>query len=112
MPRRSSAHMRAHDEAVGLQAGDDARERALAQVHGLGQVLHAALVLLARREALEDLVLADTQAVLVERALERGGRPRVAVEQLAPGFDEAGVVLRGVHVPCSIAIAGNFCRHI
>ena len=97
MPRRSSAHMARDDEAVGLQARDDARERALAQVDGLGQVLHPALVLLARREALEDLVLADAQAVLVQRALQRGRRPRVAVEQVAPGVDEAGVVLRVVH---------------
>ena len=112
MPRRSSRAHGADDEAVGLQARDDARERALAQIDGVGEVLHPALVLLARREALEDLVLADAQAVLVQRALQSGRRSRMAVEQVAPRIDEAGVVLRVVHSRSTIASAGKFCHYI
>ena len=111
MPRRSVEHMARGDEAVGLEPRDDAREGALAQVHGLGQLLHPALLRVARGEALEHLVLADAQAVLVERALERGGRPRVAVEQLAPDLDEAVFLGDGSTATRIIPIGCIFCVH-
>jgi hypothetical protein len=36
----------------------------------------------------------------------------VAIEQIAPGVDEAGVVLRVIQGAASIASSGNFYRHI
>ena len=85
----------ARDQAVGLEAGDDARERALAQVDGLGQVLHRRSPL-ARREPLQHLELADAQPVLVLSARSSAKSPRVTVEQVVPRVDQL-LVFVGTH---------------
>src|SRR4051794_25568811 len=82
----------AGDEAVGLEAADHARERALAEVDRRGELLHAALGLLALGEPLEHLVLADAEAVVIlQPPLEGADGARVAVEQVAPGVDDVGL---------------------
>src|SRR5436190_11314238 len=81
--------VRAHlalDQPVTLQARDDARQRTLAEMHVLGQLLHAVI---GRGEALQHLELADAEAVsLLEPAFERGGGTGVAILEVAPHVHE------------------------
>ena len=94
MPRRSSAHMPRATRPSASSRADDARERALAQVHGLGELLHPALVRrrrVARRSSTSYSL--TPRPCSLERALERGRRARVAVEQLAPGRRRGGLRL-------------------
>ena len=114
MPRRSSRAHRAGHEAVVLQARDDARQRALAEVDGARRAPACGARPLAGREALEHLVLADAEAVLVQRALEGAHRARVAVEQLAPLVDEraslVAVTTRAI-VPSACNIMRSHLMH-
>jgi hypothetical protein len=65
------------DQPALLQAGDRAGQGALAQVHRRGEILHAALVTVSGGETVERLEVAHGEAVrLLQRALERGRRPR------------------------------------
>jgi len=89
----------ARDEAIVLEPGYDARERALTEVHGGADVLHPPLLLLVLRcQAVEDLELAHAEPVLLECSLERAVGARVPVEQIPPGIDQ-GVTDRRVRKP-------------
>src|SRR5688500_11614071 len=82
------AHPALH-QAVLLEPADDARERALAEVNRLAERLHPALLVLAlAREPLEHLVLADAQAMRLQRTLERAVCSRMTGQQTAPGVHE------------------------
>src|ERR1700749_2946784 len=64
-------------QAVLLEPPDQPGQRALAQVHGAGQLLHAELVILALGQALQHLEVADPEAMAfaqlpVERAADDG----------------------------------------
>src|SRR5215207_6270109 len=83
--------VRAHlalDEAGGLEAADDAREGALGEVDAVVERLHPARVVARSRQALEHLVLAHTELVLLQRALECARRASVALAQLVPAGDQ------------------------
>jgi len=86
---------RALDEPVVLEARDDAAQRALREVHLAGDLLDAPPLPRRRGQPVEDLELADPQAVLgLERVLERAGHSGVAVKEIAPF---PGEVPRGRH---------------
>ncbi len=72
-----------------FQPPDQPGQRALAQVHGIGQFLGTELVLPALGQALEDLELADAKLVPPTKLVfERGTCSRVASDNRPPGFDE------------------------
>ena len=76
----------AFDQAVPGQPVHQAGQRALAQVHGLGEVLGAELAPVALGQPLEDLEVADPEPVpLAELALQRGAGGGVAGGHLPPG---------------------------
>ena len=97
MPRRSSAHIARCDQPVLLQAPDQPRQRALAQVHGRPRSCMRQLVRrLGRREPLEHLELAEPEAVLALQRLVRARRDRgVAGEHLTPVATSDGVRIGG-----------------
>ena len=69
----------AFDQAVPGQPVNQAGQRALAQVHGVSQVLGAELASFALREPLQDLEVANPKPVpLAKFTFERGAGRRVA----------------------------------
>ena len=83
IPRRSSGHIARVTSPSPLQAADRARERALAEMHDVGELLHARPLPALARESLEHLELAHPQPVRslsalssasVVRAWRKGGR--------------------------------------
>src|SRR5689334_11480213 len=86
---------RALHQAVLLEPADQPGQRALAQVHVLGQFLHPELVLLVLGQALQHLELGDAQPVpLAELPFQgrvHGGMPR---GERAPGAHDLGDALR------------------
>ena len=80
------------DQPVALEAGDDPRERALAEVGRLRELLHTVELLAALDQAVEHLELAYTQPMtLAQLSLQRAPGRCMAPEQLAPGFDEGAL---------------------
>jgi hypothetical protein len=102
------AHL-ALDQAVLLQTGDHARQRALREVDVVGQLLDAGrLTALGAGQAIEHLELADAEAVTgLELALERGRHPGVALEQVTPVADQLGVLAGGSHAPNGTRSCGH-----
>src|SRR3954463_4307525 len=87
---------------AGPGGAEEPRQRALAQVHALGQLLHAAVVLAVHREPLEDLELAHAEPVLgLQLTLQRTRDACVAPERLGPGVGEIDV-RRRCHVRASL----------
>ncbi len=84
MPRRSSGHMARLTSPSFSSRRDGARERALAEMDGSGQFLHAGTLPAVTSESLEDLELAHPETVRGQRVVECAARPRVLSEQLAP----------------------------
>jgi hypothetical protein len=84
------AHRAGH-EALILEPTDDARQRALTEVHDIGERLHTALGLGLAGKFVENLELADAEPVLPQRPFQRAGHPRVLLEQRAPLIDERSI---------------------
>src|SRR5215207_751276 len=88
--------VRAHaalGQTIPLEPSDDARERTLAEVQRLAELLHPALLLeLLAGQTLEHLVLAHAELVKLERALERPVHASVHGQQRMPAIDEDRVV--------------------
>ena len=107
MPRRSSGQLLRRTRPS-CSSRATSRERALAHVDVLDELLEAAAAAVALRQALQCLELGDRQPVVaLEVALERRVDPRVVREQLAPPVDEVGALGRravGRHVDPGSAV--------
>ena len=80
----------AGDEPLVFQPAHDAGERTLAQVHDIGERLHAALEVRLAGELVEHLELADPEVVLPQGPFQRAGHPGVLLEQGVPVI-ESGI---------------------
>lgn len=80
---------RAAHQAVGLQPRNDAAQGALREMHRAGQIVDPAALLALGDEAVEDLELAQAEAVAVlELALQGSADTRVTVQQTVPFVEE------------------------
>ena len=80
---------RALDQAVLFKPADHPGQGALAQVHGLGQLLHPELVFGVLGEALQHLELGDPEAVPFAQVMFQGrAHRRVARHERAPLADQ------------------------
>jgi hypothetical protein len=90
---------RASDEPVPLEPRDDAGEGALAEIRGVGQLLHTLLHSVLFHQALEHLELAHAQSVsLTELALQGTPGPGMAFEEFPPDGDPSPVRFLFYHV--------------
>ena len=94
------------NKPVPFQPPDQPGQRALAQVHAIGQFLRPELVLPALGQALEDLELADAQLVPPTKLVFEGGAgSRMASDNRPPGFDE--LIGVGARLRASYLVGGR-----
>ena len=100
------------DQAVLLQLRDHPGQRALAQVHGLGQLLDPELVLRVLGQALQDLELADAQPVpLAKVPFQCRGHRGVARRECAPRAHDLRGLARPGHAGIGHAHTGLLLTH-
>src|SRR5262245_5246697 len=72
------------DQIGALETRDQPRQRALAEMGGVGKLLHPVVVLAAFDHVIEDLELTRAEVVLVQLALQRRPSRSVLREQVTP----------------------------
>jgi len=75
---------RPRGQTIALQPADHSGERALAQVHGVGELLHAVRVVVGLGQSIQHLEVADAKLVLMQFALKGAGNDGVVGKQLTP----------------------------
>ena len=100
------------DQAVLLQLADHPGQRALAQVHGFGQLLDPELVLRVLGQALQDLELADAQPVpLAEVPFQCRAHRGVGRRERAPRAHDLRMLVLPGHPGIGHADTGLLLTH-